>query len=175
MSLQSKNGTCEPQATDKTPIQVKEKQLFFWPMSVYFNSYVPSLASVSVSAQHGIVALGKAHTRSAPSLSSLPKVALEIVPIFALLNTDRSRPQRVECRPSPESVRRLAFDSQLGNETDISPWDQSKIALVPSWCLRPLNSSIRSSRLLIMPLFVFVCSFYVSRSDSNSGRQLCLS
>ena len=39
--------------------------------------------SVSVSAQEGIVALGKAHTRSATSLSSLPKVALETVPIFA--------------------------------------------------------------------------------------------
>ena len=32
---------------------------------------------VSVSAQDGIVALGKAHTRSAPPLSSLPKVALK--------------------------------------------------------------------------------------------------
>ena len=37
----------------------------------------------SVSAQDGIVALGKVHTRSAPSLSSLPKVALETVPIFS--------------------------------------------------------------------------------------------
>ena len=57
------------------------------------------VSSVSVSAQDGIVALGKAHTRSAPSLGSLPKVALETVPIFAWLNTDRSRPLRVECRP----------------------------------------------------------------------------
>ena len=32
---------------------------------------------VSVSVEDGMVALGKAHTRSAPSLSSLPKVALE--------------------------------------------------------------------------------------------------
>ena len=66
--------------------------------------------SVSVSAQDGIVALGKAHTRSAPSLSSLPKVALETVPIFAWLNTDRCRPWRVECRPlsfsTPLSFRR---------------------------------------------------------------------
>ena len=38
--------------------------------------------TVSVSAQDGIVALGKAHMHSAPSLSSLPKVALETVPIF---------------------------------------------------------------------------------------------
>ena len=60
--------------------------------------------SVSVSAQDGIVALGKALTRSAPSLSSLPKVALETVPIFARLNTDRSRPLRVECRPLPFST-----------------------------------------------------------------------
>ena len=41
--------------------------------------------SVSVSAQDGIVALGKTHTRLALSLSSLPKVALETVPIFAWL------------------------------------------------------------------------------------------
>ena len=60
--------------------------------------------SVSVSAQDGIVALGKAHTRSAPSLSSLPKVALETVPIFVWLNTDRSPPWRVECRPLPFST-----------------------------------------------------------------------
>ena len=60
--------------------------------------------SVSVSAQDGIVALRKANTRSAPSLSSLPKVALETVPIFAWLNTDRSRPWRVECRPLPFST-----------------------------------------------------------------------
>ena len=60
--------------------------------------------SVSVSAQDGIVALGKAHTRSALSLSSLLKVALETVPIFVRLNTDRSRPWRVECRPLPFST-----------------------------------------------------------------------
>ena len=61
-------------------------------------------SSVSVSAQDGIVALGKAHTRSAPSLSSLPKVTLETVPIFAWLNTDRSRPWRVECWLLPFST-----------------------------------------------------------------------
>ena len=60
--------------------------------------------SVSVSAQEGIVALGKAHTRSGPSVSSLPKVALETVPIFAWLNTDRSRPWRMECFPLPFST-----------------------------------------------------------------------
>ena len=37
---------------------------------------------VSVSAQDGVIALGKAHARSAPSLSSLPKVDPETVPIF---------------------------------------------------------------------------------------------
>ena len=86
--------------------------------------------SVSVSAQDGIVALRKAHTRSAPSLSSLPKVALETVPIFAWLNTDRSRPWRAECRPLPFS-------------TPLSFW------LSMLWCsglsvlrkfLKPLNS-----------------------------------
>ena len=46
-----------------------------------------SLFLVSVSAQDGIIALGKAHSRSAPSLSSLPKVALETVPICSWLNT----------------------------------------------------------------------------------------
>ena len=65
--------------------------------------------SVSVSAQDGIVALGKAHTRSAPSLSSLPKVALETVPIFVLLNTDRSRPW--EGGMSAASLSPLLFPS----------------------------------------------------------------
>ena len=53
-------------------------------------------SSVSVSAQDGIIAHGKAHTRSTPSLSSLPKVALETVPMFVWLNTDRSRPRERE-------------------------------------------------------------------------------
>ena len=57
--------------------------------------------SVSVSAQDGIVALGKAHTRSAPPLSSLPKVACETVSTFTWLNTDRSLPWRRECWPLP--------------------------------------------------------------------------
>ena len=60
--------------------------------------------TLSVSAQDGIVALGKACTRSAQSLSSLPKGALEKVPIFVRLNTDRSRLCRVECRPLPFST-----------------------------------------------------------------------
>ena len=60
--------------------------------------------SVSVSGQDGIVPLGEAHTRSAPSLNSLPKVALETVPIFAWLNTDHCRPGRVECRRLPFST-----------------------------------------------------------------------
>ena len=51
--------------------------------------------SVSVSAREGIVALVKAHTRSDPSLSSLPTVAIE---------TDRSRPRRLEFRPLPFST-----------------------------------------------------------------------
>ena len=60
--------------------------------------------SVSVSAQDGIVALGKAHTRFALSLSSLPKTALKTVPIFVWFNTDRSRSWRVECWPLPFST-----------------------------------------------------------------------
>ena len=57
-----------------------------------------------VSAPDGIVALGMAHTRSAPSLSTLPKVALGTEPIFVWLNADRSRPWRVECRLLPFST-----------------------------------------------------------------------
>ena len=67
-------------------------------------------AKFPVSAQDGIVALGKAHTCSAPSLNSLPNVALKTVPMFVWLNTDRSPPQRVECQPlsfsTPSSFRR---------------------------------------------------------------------
>ena len=86
-----------------------------WFLSVLPRAYQPLALNTdpvdwlfqfqfSVSAQDGIVALGKAHTRSTPSLSSLPKVALETVPIFVWLNTDRSRPWRVECRPLPFST-----------------------------------------------------------------------
>ena len=39
--------------------------------------YLTQSLSVSVLAQDGIVAIGKAHMRSASSLSSLPKVALK--------------------------------------------------------------------------------------------------
>ena len=51
------------------------------------------LPSVSVSAQDGIVALGKAHTRLAPSPSILPKVVLETVPSSGWLNSDHCRPR----------------------------------------------------------------------------------
>ena len=46
----------------------------------------------------------KGYTRSVPFLCGLPKVALETVPMFVWLNTDRSRPRRVECRPLPFST-----------------------------------------------------------------------
>ena len=52
---------------------------------------------VTVSAQDGMLALGKAHTR-------LPKVAVETVPMFIYLNTDVSRPGRVDCRRLPFST-----------------------------------------------------------------------
>ena len=39
--------------------------------------------------------------RKGPSLSNLPNVALKTVQVFAWLNTDRSRPWRVECRSLP--------------------------------------------------------------------------
>ena len=58
----------------------------------------------SVLGQEGIVALGKAHTRGAQSLSSLPKVTLQTVPMFVRLNTDRTLPRRMECRPLAFSI-----------------------------------------------------------------------
>ena len=56
--------------------------------------------------EDGTVVLGKTHSRSAPSLGSLPKVAFEsvLIGLFVWLNTDRSRPWRVECRPLPFST-----------------------------------------------------------------------
>ena len=44
------------------------------------------------SVQDGIYALGKAHMRSTPSLSSFPKVAFQTVPVFARLTIALSRP-----------------------------------------------------------------------------------
>ena len=65
-----------------------------WPVfnCVLLRSNLSFSVLVSVSAHDGIVALGKAHTRSTQSLSSLPKVAVETVPICVWLNTGRSRP-----------------------------------------------------------------------------------
>ena len=60
---------------------VAQKKLIY-----FLTANFPSL--ISVSAQDGSVVLGKARTRSVPSLSSLPKVSLETVPIFVWLNTD---------------------------------------------------------------------------------------
>ena len=62
------------------------------PEGFHFVNWV----TVSVSAQDGNVALGKACTRSAPSPGSFPKVAFETVP------------GRVECRPLPFSTH-LSF------------------------------------------------------------------
>ena len=66
--------------------------------------YFTGLISVSVSAQAGIIVLRKAHTHSAPSLCSVPKVAIKTVPMFVRLNTDHSQPQRVEYWPLPFSI-----------------------------------------------------------------------
>ena len=57
-----------------------------------------------VSAHCGIVELRKAHKRSAPSPSSVSTVALETIPMFVWLNTDRTRPRTVERRPLPFST-----------------------------------------------------------------------
>ena len=84
--------------------QKGDGHLLFLERRKICRHFVSPLSSVSVSAQGGIVALGKGHTHSGPSLSSLSKVALETVPIFAWLNTDRSRPWGVECRPLPFST-----------------------------------------------------------------------
>ena len=87
-------------------------------------SHISTAVLVSVSAQGSIVELGKVHKRSAPSLSSLPKVALKTVPIFVWLNTDRSRPWRVECRPllfpTRLSFRHSAQEASTGNCTALS-------------------------------------------------------
>ena len=58
----------------------------------------------SVSAEDEIMALGKAYTGSAPSLSTLLKIALETVPIVVCLNKDRSRPRSMKCRLLPLST-----------------------------------------------------------------------
>ena len=53
---------------------------------------------------HGIVASGKVHTCSSPSLSSLHRVTIETVSLSVWLNSDRSRRGRVEHRLLPFST-----------------------------------------------------------------------
>ena len=77
------------------------------------------LVSISVSAQDGIIALSKAHMRSAPSLCSLPKVALETAPIFVWLNIDRSWPWRVECWLLPFSTNWMLCKINIPTDPNI--------------------------------------------------------
>ena len=93
----------------------------------------------SVSTQDGIVALKKAHTRSAPSLSSLPKVALETAPMFAWLNTDRSRPWRMECLPLPFSTP-LSFRRSVLRCSGLSMLRKFPISYVPHNTIQPCHS-----------------------------------
>ena len=67
-----------------------------------------AIVSVSVSAQDDTVALGKVHTHSALPLSSLPKIVLETVPMFVWLNTDRSRPRRLDALVWPVQVQKVS-------------------------------------------------------------------
>ena len=60
--------------------------------------------TASVSAQNAIIAFGKANMRSAPSLSSFLKIAIETVTMFVWLNTDRSGQRWVDYRPLPFST-----------------------------------------------------------------------
>ena len=48
----------------------------------FTSTYALASEFVSVSTYDEMVALGNGHTRSVPSLSSLPKVALEAVAMF---------------------------------------------------------------------------------------------
>ena len=59
--------------------------------AAFFLHSSSSFSSFSFSPQDGIVCSEMAHTRSATFFSCLPKVALETMPIFVWLNTDRSR------------------------------------------------------------------------------------
>ena len=108
-----------------------------------------SLVLVILLAQDDIVGLGKAHTRSTPSLSSLPKVALEIVPLFVWLNKDRSRPRRVECRPqffsTPLSFRRSvlwcsgpSMFRKLPKPRNTSALPSCRPVTVPTMCNIPI-------------------------------------
>ena len=77
----------------KTGLKIhKGKPKFMKNIDTTDNIQIDGTETVSVSAQDGNIALGKTHTRSAPSLSSLPKVVLRTVPLFVWLNTDHSRP-----------------------------------------------------------------------------------
>ena len=54
------------------------------------TAVTPNALKVSLLVRDGDTAFGKARMRSAPALSSLPKVSLKKVPMLVLLNTDHS-------------------------------------------------------------------------------------
>ena len=106
-----------------------------------------SPVSVSVSAQDGIVALGKAHTCSTLSLSNLPKVALETVPIFAWLNTNRSQPWRVECWPNICLVEHRSLSTFEGGMSAqyLPGWTQIALNLW-GWNVGPVFAWLNTDR-----------------------------
>ena len=77
------------------------------------------------------MALGKALTCSALSLSSPTNVALETVPMFVWLHTDRSRLRKWECRPPPFSIP-LSFRRAMLWSSGLSAFRKF---------LKPLNTS----------------------------------
>ena len=84
---------------------------------VHTHTHADIYQAVSVSGQDDIAELGKSNSRSTQSLSSVPKVALETVPMFLRSITDRSRPRRVDIRPLPLSTplsRLQAADQRCG-------------------------------------------------------------
>ena len=86
---------------------------------------------------------GKTHTRSAPSLSSLPKVALKTVPIFGL-NTYHSRPWRLQRRSLPFSSP-LSFGRSALSCSGLSMF--SKFLKPLSTCALPSRPDVISAVL----------------------------
>ena len=137
--------------------------------SYFFNKIIEVRFSVSasVSAQDGIVTLRKAHTCSAPSLGSLPKVALETVPIFAWLNTDCSRPWgwNVSRFLSPLL---LPSSGQFCNALACPCWESSLSLRVPL----PCQAADQMWCLLCLPVYLPVHSHWLWCAQTSRSTEV---
>ena len=117
--------------------------------------------------QDGIIALGKAHMHSALSLSSPPKVAFEMVPVFVWFNAYSSHPRRVECWPFSFSIP-LSFRRSMLWCSGLSMFRNS----TSLWALLPCQGADQMWYLLYSPVYLPVHSHWLWHAQGSRSTEV---